>query len=65
MNDQDWISCNTGLPPEGRNVMTKVDDEKGIRNEQILNRIGRLWFIDGGDMYVYYTPTHWKPKPLY
>lgn len=47
------------LPPEGVVVKTKIDDAKGIRNEQFLARKGNLWFFPGGDMHVYYTPTHW------
>lgn len=31
-----WISFSTMLPPEGEIVSTKIDDEKGIRNEQEL-----------------------------
>lgn len=44
--------------PENMLVMTKIDDSKGCRNEQTLHRNGRMWF--GGDMYVYYQPTHWR-----
>jgi hypothetical protein len=40
--------------------MTKIDDERGVRNEQTLKRQGRLWFYPDDSMYVYYTPTHWK-----
>lgn len=48
--------------PEGRPVKTKIDDEHGVRNEALLTRDGRLWFINKGrrdEMYVYYQPTHW------
>jgi hypothetical protein len=51
--------------PEGKPVMTKIDDGRGVRNEQIMTRKGRLWWIptaDGCGMYVYYTPTHWRPS---
>lgn len=41
--------------------MTKIDDECGVRNEQTLIRKGNLWFFPDESMYVYYTPTHWKP----
>lgn len=44
--------------PEGMLVMTKLDDANGVRNEQPMSRSGRLWFA--GEMYVYYTPTHWR-----
>jgi len=56
-----YIACVDELPPEGEIVITKIDDENGIRNEgEKLKRSGRLWFHITGDMYVYYTPTHWK-----
>lgn len=57
-----WISCKDLLPEEHVVVMTKLDDERGVRNEQELYRQGRLWFFADGSMYVYYVPTHWKPK---
>lgn len=66
----DWIACVVALPPNGLEVMTKIDDGKGCRNEQTLKRQGALWFFTNYEMYVYYRPTHWKevapagdPKP--
>ena len=51
--------------PEGVEVMTKIDDEHGVRNEQSLKRRGNLWFLSDGSMYVYYWPTHWRAtQPL-
>lgn len=51
--------------PEGEEVMTKIDDAQGgERNVQKMMRRGNLWFINVGqpnEMYVYYTPTHWRP----
>lgn len=47
--------------PQGVAVMTKIDDEKGCRNEQALVRQRNLFFFPDMSMYVYYTPTHWKP----
>lgn len=41
-------------------VETKIDDEDGLRNEQRLMRRGNLWWLPSGEMYVYYTPTHWR-----
>ena len=55
----DWRPIHTA--PEGTVVETKIDDGNGERNVQPLKRSGNLWFIDGG-MYVYYTPTHWRPR---
>lgn len=46
--------------PNQINVMTKIDDGKGIRNEQPLRRDGRMWWFTDGSMYVYYQPTHWR-----
>jgi hypothetical protein len=56
-----WYSFNDILPPEGKTVKTKIDDEKGVRNEQELKRKGNLMFYPDMSMYVYYTPTHWQP----
>jgi len=57
----DWISVKHLLPPEGEIVATKIDDRQGRRNEGKLKRQGWLWFLPDGSMYVYYTPTHWRP----
>jgi hypothetical protein len=54
-----WQPASTA--PENVPVFTKIDDELGVRNEQPLKRQGRLWWFVDGSMYVYYTPTHWKP----
>jgi hypothetical protein len=60
MSESDWIECRKQLPENGVEVMTKIDDEKGPRNERSLKRQDRLWFFPDGSMYVYYTPTHWR-----
>ncbi len=57
----DWIKLIDRMPAEGIVVDTKIDDEKGCRNEQRMKREGRLWWYADGSMYVYYTPTHWRP----
>lgn len=57
-----WIRCADQLPPFDLVVTTKIDDERGARNEAKLKRItngGHLWFTADGGMYVYYEPTHW------
>lgn len=59
----EWRSVQEQLPPENEVVYTRIDDGLGIRNEAPLKRHGRLWFLQDGSMYVYYTPTHWKPIP--
>lgn len=57
----DWISLADRLPEERIEVKTKIDDGRGVRNEQTLvYEIGLWWFPDRS-MYVYYTPTHWMP----
>lgn len=57
---KDWTPCTFCLPPNGKEVETKVDDEEGVRNVQTLKRNGNLWFLPDGSMYVYYAPTHWR-----
>ena len=54
-----WINSYDFPSPDGEIVETKIDDTKGCRNVQLLKRQGRSWF--DGEMYVYYTPTHWRP----
>ena len=57
-----WIKCTDRLPPANIFVNTKIDDERGQRNEQKLKLVGRLWLATDGE-YVYYEPTHWQfPK---
>lgn len=62
MSQRNWISCADKLPVEATVVETKIDDSYGVRNEQTLKRMGRLWFFADGSMYVYYTPTHWREQ---
>lgn len=57
----EWRPVSTA--PEGVPVLTKIDDGAGARNEQVLKRRGRLWWLEDGSMYVYYTPTHWALRP--
>ena len=56
----EWVETKTTLPPQGKIVETKLEDSKGLRNIQCLYRRGNLWFIPKSNMYVYYTPTHWR-----
>lgn len=56
-----WYRVDVIPPPENTVVMTKIDDGRGVRNEQTLKRMKNLFFHPDGKMYVYYTPTHWKP----
>lgn len=55
--------------PEGVEVMTKIDDANGPRNEQRLVKKTRepgktqpMFWTPDMSMYVYYTPTHWRPS---
>lgn len=57
----EWISVDDRSPDDGVEVMTKIDDADGCRNESSLVRKGTLWFFPDMSMYVYYRPTHWKP----
>lgn len=57
----EWIKTTQRLPNDGEIVLTKIDDGNQVRNLQKLKRENRLWFLSDGSMYVYYTPTHWKP----
>lgn len=59
----DWIEVEKQKPERNVVVETKIDDGNGCRNQQDLYRgSGNLWFLPDGSMYVYYTPTHWRPK---
>lgn len=55
---EQWLPAREA--PEGMVVETKIDDAQGVRNVQTLKRDGNLWFMPEG-MYVYYTPTHYRP----
>jgi len=57
MGETNWQPISTA--PEGVEVLTKIDDEEGVRNETSLVRRRRLWFFPDMSMYVYYEPTHW------
>ena len=54
-----WQPIETA--PDDVVVRTKIDDDKGCRNDQNLKRMGNLWWYPDGSMYVYYRPTHWMP----
>ena len=56
----EWKLTVLEHPPENVVVDTKIDDAKGLRNEQQLKFSGNLWWFTDGSMYVYYTPTHWR-----
>lgn len=56
----DWVNTSVIKPREGEIVDTKIDDDKGVRNNQPLKWMLGKWFTPDGAMYVYYTPTHWR-----
>lgn len=56
----EWMPIDTA--PRDVVVDTKIDDASGARNEQPLKCRGRLWWVPDDSMYVYYVPTHWKPR---
>lgn len=60
-----WIPLAARTPDVDVVVETKIDDPPGnVRNVQPLKLTrgaGRLWFFPDASMYVYYTPTHWRP----
>ena len=58
MSKYPWQETRVELPPEGLLVDTKIDDERGVRNESPLTFKRNLWWTD--TMYVYYRPTHWR-----
>ena len=55
-----WIAIDNEKPPMRKRVLTRIDDGRGIRNEQpLFLGSGQLWWLPDGSMYVYYSPTHW------
>lgn len=60
MENKNWSLIKNTTPPHGIFVYTKIEDEKGSRNEQKLKFENNLWFCEDGT-YIYYKPTHWAP----
>lgn len=58
----EWIPNKEGFAPvpKGVEIETKIDDERGVRNVTTLVW-DRMWWFPDRSMYVYYTPTHWRP----
>lgn len=57
MTTTDWVKTEIRLPEE--NVVVDTLSEGGIN--QRLMRVGNLWFLSDGSMYVYYIPIFWRP----
>ncbi len=60
-DEQAWKRVAEFQTPENVPVLTKIDDAQGCSNERVLVRRGRLYWTEDKVMYVYYTPTHWRP----
>lgn len=58
MPDPNWTPTERELPPDGE----LVDAMDSGGHVQPLKRSGRLWFVEDGSMYVYFTPTFWKRR---
>lgn len=52
-----WTRVDRSLPVEGVPVLTLSPGGQ----QQVLKRVGRLWFFPDGSMYVYYVPAYWRP----
>jgi len=54
----DWNPIESA--PDEMLILTKIHDDNGVNNVQIMRKSKRLWFIGDSNIYCYYTPTHWK-----
>lgn len=59
-----WKRVDQDEPPLDTVLMTKIDDDKGCRNEckLVFHKTGMgnaMWFVPDLSTYVYYRPTHW------
>lgn len=55
-----WIPLTPSTqPPAAQVVLTKIDDDKGVRHQLLLKRCGKLWFHPEGGLFTPHTPTHW------
>ena len=61
MSNVEWIPIIERPPAPNVLVETKIADEKGVRNCYDLVYHRGLFWIPDMSMYVYYTPTHWRP----
>lgn len=58
----DWRLVDAAPPPEDRIVETMIFDARGQRDEALLRKSGNLWRTADNARYVYYMPTHWRPR---
>lgn len=59
--DLHWTRCEHILPPNGVVVQTKLDEDDGVYIERLAKRHETFWFMTSGAVYMFYTPTHWRP----
>jgi hypothetical protein len=53
-----WHRVDEIRPPINVLLDTKIEDERGTRCRNVLRFHSNLWW--DRDVYVYYTPTHWR-----
>lgn len=56
-----WIRIIDRLPPENKEVETKIDDDMGARDEKELYRVRKAWLYPNGERCID-EPTHWREK---
>lgn len=56
---QNWIPTKDKVPEKGQNVDWISPGGEQVNGGRFEG--GLIWFLPGGDMYVYYTPTYWRP----
>lgn len=59
MSERRWHAVTDLLPPVGQVVecATPGGDFRPLKFSS------NLWWLPDGSMYVYFTPTHWRPLP--
>jgi len=51
------------MPDNNQEFWTKVDDSRGLRLVQKLRKAPNSDLLWSGNIYVYYTPTHYWEGP--
>lgn len=51
-----WTRVDKELPPQ--NTLVDTISEGGV--DQKLKLSGKLWFVEDGQVYVYYTVVFWR-----
>lgn len=56
------IEINSQRPPEGEIIETcKIFNGKEEMKQDLILQ-GSLFWLKDKSIYIYYTPTHWRPK---